>query len=214
MLREILTATAVLAAVVSTAAAATGGAPPPPKGAVTIFSNFDSGDTKYNCCAGFVVAGPVGSGFPGELWIAAAFTPDSDRIVTEIDVAASYNGSGKNKMLLSLYSDDGGLPGAVIGSWGVHDLPAYQTCCAVTVKKGKNRLDVSVKAGKQYWVVLSNQPNNKSLSGVWNWNTTDTGAANPPVESWCSSSDGGFCFFDNQWTALSGQKPAFAVYGK
>jgi hypothetical protein len=216
MLRKTLTAIALLAAFTSSAFAATGerSAAQPPKGSVTIFSNLGSGEDVYNSNSGFTVVGPVGSGFPGELWIAAAFTPDSDRILTEIDVAASYNGSGKNRMLLSLYSDDGGLPGAVLGSWKLHDLTPFQTCCAVAIKKGKNRLSVSVKAGTQYWVVLSNDEKNKSLSGVWNWNTTDTDSADPAVESWCSSSDGGFCFFDKQWVALSGTMPAFAVYGK
>jgi hypothetical protein len=216
MLRKTLTAITLIAAVVSSAFAETGERKTgqPPKGSVTIFNNIGTGNTAYDCCSGYAVVGPVDSGFPGEGWIAAAFTPDSDRIVTEIDVAASYNGSGKNKMRLSLYSDNGGVPGAVLGSWELQDLTTFQTCCAVAIKKGKNRLSVSVKAGTQYWVVLS-EGKNKSLSGAWNWNTTDTTDANPAVESWCSTSDGGFCGpFNNVWTPLSGTMPAFAVFGK
>lgn len=207
MLRKILIAMAALAAVGSMPAIA--GSTP---ARVTIFSNLGTGDTAYDCCTGYTVVGPQGG--PGELWVAAAFTPDSDRIVTEIDVAVSYHDAGKNKVVLSLYADDNGLPGAVLGSWALTDLPEFQTCCTVAVKQGKKRLSVSVKGGTQYWVVLSNPSTNKDLQAVWNWNTTDTSAADPAVESWCSSDDGGFCFFDKTWVALSGTMPAFAVYGK
>lgn len=182
------------------------------KGRVTIFSNLGSDDDVYNCCSGYSVVGPQTG--PGELWVASAFTPDADRVVTEIDVGASYNGAGKNRVVLTLYSDNAGVPGSKLGSWQVHDLPAWQTCCELTKKRGRVRLNVSVKAGTQYWLGLSNDAKNKGLSAVWNWNSTDTNAANPPVESWCSSDDGGFCFFDKQWTPLSGPQPAFAVYGR
>src|ERR1700761_6766346 len=117
MLRKTLTTIAVLAAVVSSAFAGPveRNIAHPPKGAVTIFSNLGTGEDVYNCCTGFSVVGPEAG--PGELWVAAAFTPTSDRIVTEIDVAASYNNGGKNRLLLNLYSDNNGVPGAVLGSW-------------------------------------------------------------------------------------------------
>jgi hypothetical protein len=216
MIRRTLATLAMLAAVTSSAFAGSSerNMAQPPKGSVTIFNNIGTGSAAYDCCSGYAVVGPE-AGFPGEGWIAAAFTPDADRILTEIDVAASYNGSGKNRMRLSLYSDDSGVPGAVLGSWELHDLTVFQTCCAVAIKKGKNRLNVSVKAGTQYWVVLSNDAKNTGLSGAWNWNTTDPTDADPAVESWCSTSDGGFCGpFNNVWTPLSGTMPAFAVFGK
>ncbi|HEX4294696.1 MAG TPA: choice-of-anchor R domain-containing protein [Rhizomicrobium sp.] len=183
----------------------------PSKGSVAVFSNLGTGGA-YDCCSGYTVNGPEAG--LGEQWIAAAFTPDSDRILTEIAVAATYNGGGKDRMILSLYSDDGGVPGAVLGSWRLQRLESFHSCCVLGIKRGPHRLSMSVKGGTQYWVVLSNDAKNKNLDGIWNWNTTDTTNADPAVESWCSSSDGGFCSFDNVWTPLSGTMPAFAVYGK
>jgi hypothetical protein len=139
-------------------------------GLVTIFSNLAATYPKgqYWCCSGYNVMGSK-SGV-GEQWMAAAFTPGADHIVTKIEVAVGYSQQGTNGVVLSLNSDNNGIPGKALKTWNVSGLPRFGTCCTLVAKSDSSGIPVS--AGKQYWVVLST--NSHELDTVDGWNVSDT----------------------------------------
>jgi hypothetical protein len=139
-------------------------------GLITIFSNLAAKYPKgqYWCCTGYNVMGSK-SGV-GEQWMAAAFTPAADHTVTRIEVAVGYSQQGTNGVVLSLNSDNNGVPGKALKTWNASGLPRFGTCCALLVKSDSSGIPVS--AGKQYWVVLST--NSHELDTVDAWNVIDS----------------------------------------
>jgi hypothetical protein len=137
-------------------------------GLVTIFSNLAAKYPKgqYWCCSGYNVMGPS----QGEQWMAAAFTPAADHTVTTIEVAVGYSQGKTNGVVLSLNSDNNGVPGKALKTWNASGLPRFGTCCTLVVKSDSAGIPVS--AGKQYWVVLST--NSHELDTVDAWNVIDT----------------------------------------
>jgi hypothetical protein len=136
-------------------------------GLVTIFSNLAAKYPKgqYWCCSGYNVMGPA----EGEQWMAAAFTPAADHTVTTIEVAVGYSQGKTNGVVLSLNSDNNGLPGKSLKTWNASGLPRFGTCCTLVVKSDSAGIPVS--GGKQYWVVLST--NSKEQDTVDAWNVID-----------------------------------------
>jgi len=139
-------------------------------GLVTIFSNLAAKYPKgqYWCCTGYNVMGS-NSGV-GEQWMAAAFTPAADHTVTRIEVAVGYSQGTINGVVLSLFSDNNGVPGNALKTWNASNLPMFGTCCALVVKSDSAGIPVS--AGKQYWVVLST--NSKEQDTVDAWSVIDS----------------------------------------
>jgi hypothetical protein len=137
-------------------------------GLVTIFNNLAAKYPKgeYWCCSGYNVMGPS----QGEQWMAAAFTPNADHTVTRIEVAAGYSQGKTNGVVLSLNSDNKGVPGKALKTWSASGLPIFGTCCTLVVKSDSSGIPVS--AGKQYWVVLST--NSRELDTVDAWNVIDS----------------------------------------
>jgi hypothetical protein len=131
------------------------------------FNNFDVGH-GYNCCVGGTIGGPnspVG-------WIIQAnqFTAAAGGNVSEIDVAIGYV-TGTNGATVSLWTDNGGIPGAQLGTWNIGPLPVFGTCCdyeAITGISG-----VSITQGQSYFLMAST-PND--TWDAWNYNSIgDTG---------------------------------------
>ena len=101
--------------------------------------------------------------------IGLPFTPKANSHVAQVRVAVQYYGSGANQINLSIYGDSGGAPGTVLaGPVTVTNLPAYGTCCTLTIA---NFTPLAVTAGTRYWVV-ANAPatgTGSDFVGVWDW---------------------------------------------
>jgi hypothetical protein len=135
-------------------------------GLVTIFSNLAEKYPKgsYWCCTGVGVLGP-GSG-NGEQWMAAAFTPAADHTVTKIEVAVGWAQQGTNGVVMSLSRDSKGIPGKALKTWNVSNLPRSGDCCTLVVRSDSSGIPVT--AGKQYWIVLTTNNNEKDTMDAWN----------------------------------------------
>ena len=176
---------------------------------VTLFNNIGKAYPKgsYSCCDGYIVAGPDISSGP-EAWVAAAFTPRADHVVTEVEVALSVQG-GTNELVLSLNNDAGGQPGTAIKTWDLQSLPAAGTCCTTEVRK--DGAGIPVTKGTRYWIVVSTKKNS-DIQAVWNVN--DTNQTSPRKIAFYCSSQVGECQNNNAWTVEKrSPAPAFAVLG-
>jgi hypothetical protein len=176
---------------------------------VTVFNNIGKAYPKgsYSCCDGYIVAGPDSPSGP-EAWVAAAFTPRANHVVTEVEVALSVQG-GTNELVLSLNNDAGGQPGTAIKIWDLQSLPAAGTCCTIEVKK--DGAGVPITAGTRYWIVVSTKKNS-DIQAVWNVN--DTNQMSPRKIAFYCSSQVGECQNNDAWTVEKRSPgPAFAVLG-
>jgi hypothetical protein len=186
-------------------------------GLVTIFSNIGTVYPKgtYFCCESYSITGPKASGRLPEYWLAVAFTPTADHVVTMIEVAVSLL-DGADHLALSLNSDANGLPGASIKGWHLRSLPAVGSCCTLGV--GKDGAGIPVTAGTQYWIVLSTVGAKSDTYAGWNVEDIDqVDTYSVPVAYYCSDDMGGSCGNNDAWTldsSTSNQGPAFAVMGK
>jgi hypothetical protein len=142
-------------------------------GLVTIFSNLASQypNGEFWCCTGYNIMGPA----VGEQWMAAAFTPGANHTVTKVTVAVGYSQGTTNGAVLSLNSDNNGVPGRALKTWTLANLPVFGTCCALVAKSSASGIPVT--AGKQYWIVL--KTNGSQLDTVDSWNVDDTDQVNP-----------------------------------
>ena len=143
-------------------------APVDDKGLVTIFDNLAEKYPKgrYWCCEGYNIMGPQ----QGEQWIAEAFTPSANHTVTRIEVAAGWS-QGPNGLVISINSDNSGVPGTALKSWKVSGLPVFGNCCMLVVNTDKK--GVSLAAGQQYWVLLSTDASEKDTVDGWNVSDAD-----------------------------------------
>jgi hypothetical protein len=165
----------------------------------TIFSNLASKYPKgvYWCCSGYNVMGPNSGA--GEQWMAGAFTPDSDRTVTKIEVAAGWS-EGTNGIVISLNNDNNGMPGQALKTWNVSDLPFFGTCCTLLKVSSQG---IPVTGGQQYWVML--RTNNSELNTVDAWNVSDADQVDQATIA---------SFSGNEWNVFQAAPGvAFAVKG-
>jgi hypothetical protein len=172
-------------------------------GSRALFNNIGLKYPKglYFCCFGLTISGPTSAvGF--QSWIATKFTPDTDALVTEIDVAVEH-ASGANEVDIVLYADHGGLPGKKLKSFKVTNLQGISGCCGLAV--GKDRTGIAVTGGTPYWVAVITDKNGPDMFGAWVDNTTDEISAG----AFATNSGSG-------WQAAGNIIPgaAFAVYGK
>jgi len=122
----------------------------PSRGA-TIFSDFDPANIAYQ--GGWGIYGTGNSLSPGAFKAQAmAFTPSFDAVLSKIDVAMFWS-SGTNSIKLTLNSDNSGVPGAVVASWSLNNLPTFGFCCTAETVNAVSL--ISLTAGKQYWVVAA-----------------------------------------------------------
>jgi hypothetical protein len=190
---------------------------PSDAGLVTIFDNIGKAYPKgtYWCCEGYSITGPDASGRLPETWLAVAFTPSDNHLVTRVEAAISHF-TGTNELVLSLNNDASGLPGTAIRTWNMTDLPAFGSCCVVATKE--DAAGIPVTAGTQYWIVVSTK--GKSSNTFADWNVEDIDQVDQytvPVAYYCSDDQGGNCGNNDAWTLDTSngtQGPAFAVLGK
>jgi hypothetical protein len=171
-----------------------------PKGKQVVFDNFAKAypDGTYACCTTWPVAGPD-SGLP-ENSVAAAFTPTADVTADTVAVGLSYF-FGTNAAVVTLNGDGGGVPGGVLATMKVKNMPQAGSCCAVMTAKVKG--GVSLTAGTQYWVVVTTDKKDSTVFMAWNAN--DTEEVNPITGAFNNGSG---------WSASNLlPAPAFAVFG-
>ena len=155
-----------------------------PKG-VIIYSNLGKGDQAYNPNSGVGIVGPgAGQLFPEAVGI--PFTPKGNHLVQAIQVAATYV-SGTNQMGLLLMTDANGIPGKVLHTWELSNLPDFGSCC--TLQTRVYETGIPVNGGTQYWVVLRTTSSGTDTYGVWDDNFAGTEGtwANNTGQGWHSS---------------------------
>ncbi len=157
------------------------------------FSNLGPGGSFQS--TGFCVNGPTGP-CGGRFDEAASFVPAVSGRVTQIDVGVTHF-AGTNAAVVKLAQDNGGVPGAVLGSWPIANQPTYgATCCATTIPINPS---ISIGAGRTYWVIAVAGASNTDDALNFNYNGT-TGI-------YAYSTNG------TSWTLLAGPIGAFDVIG-
>jgi len=180
-------------------------------GTITVYSNFGAGNS-YDCCNGYTESG-AGSftGFNSLQAMAFTNATGQNLALTQIDIADSFV-SGDNSMTLNLYADNAGVPGAVLESWTVNNLPALGTCCAVS--RVFDVAGVVLQNGATYWLAPASD---NSTWEAWNWNvigangagalSTDVGA------TWASGPYGPNGAFDVLGKPTVPEPPAVLLVG-
>jgi hypothetical protein len=176
---------------------------------ITIASNF----SKYKLATYFSIWGNTvaqgGSNFPFQTWVGVAFTPTANATVERIQVSAGRQSSGTHGFEVNLYSDASGIPGTVLGTVHVSNLPTYGQCCQLATANFSTGIPVT--AGTQYWVVVSTTAQDTDIY-AWPFNSTDM--SNHPAASWCLGSST-YCGSNSGiWVPYSYVQLGFAVYGQ
>jgi hypothetical protein len=129
-------------------------------GLVEIYSNLSQFYPlgRYWCCTAYGIENPFA--------VAVPFTPSFDATVTKVRIAVSASG-GNDTITVSIHEDAGGLPGNVLQSFELSDLPFFGTCCEVAASSA----NVPVSAGSQYWIAIA--PSDETSEATWNWNVTN-----------------------------------------
>jgi hypothetical protein len=151
----------------------------PIKGTV-IFDSIGSGG--YNCCSGWTVSGP--SSVIGEqIWSADQITPSVSGKVKEIVMGVGYV-TGNNAAELAIYSDASGLPGTMLWSGDVSNLPVFGSTGTTTVS-AKVKPAVKIKANTPFWVAVQTDTNSSNTWDAWNdSNTTNAPLAQNTGSGW------------------------------
>ena len=117
----------------------------PPAGLKKIYKNLGSKTDLYDDANAWAISGPNSAA--GTHFFALPFTPNSNATVEQVGAALQYSGKGANQVNLSIFSDNAGVPGTLLGGpITVTNLPATGTCCALAVA---NFSPLSVTAGNQ-----------------------------------------------------------------
>jgi hypothetical protein len=173
-----------------------------------IFSNFshDKLAVYFSIWGNTIAQGPPN--FPFQTWVAEAFTPAANATVTKIETSAGRQGSGSSGFEISLYSDAGGIPGSVLQTSHVANLPQYGECCDVSTANFAT--GVPVTAGTQYWVVVSTTSQDPDIY-AWAFNSTNMTAQT--AASWCSGSSTYCGSSSGVWVPYSYVQLGFEVFG-
>jgi hypothetical protein len=153
----------------------------------------------YFCCYGNTISGS-GSVVGATFWLAASFTPAADATVKEIDAGVGWV-TGTNKVIVTLYDDNGGVPGKTLASGAATGLNTFGTCCGLAILDNH----VKVMGGSTYWVSVTTDGAGSDTWAAWNFNSTDQ--INPVS---VATSDG------TTWTNVGGEvpSPSFAIIGR
>ena len=169
-----------------------------PAGLVKIFGNLGPKTSAF-ISGGWFVSGPNYSS--GKHFVAMPFTAKANSTVTQVQVAVQYNASGANQVNMSVYTDNGGIPGTVIGGpTTITNLSNCCVCCTLTI--GNFSPGVHVVANAKYWLVADTPSSGtgSDFLGVWNWV--------PPSTTKVGTNHTGWVSF-----GADIQEPAGAIYG-
>jgi hypothetical protein len=127
-----------------------------------LYSNLNSDpDHLYDCHVATGIYGSQAWG-GGRTTVGVAFTPDVDAIVRKIDVGLHWD-HGTNAFTVSLRADADGVPGDVLHTFQLSDLPPFDDDCSSLARVSTQ--GIPVKAGTVYWVVVKAYGD---TSGGWN----------------------------------------------
>lgn len=155
-----------------------------PKKATVI---FDSIGTGYYCCEGYTISGPS-SQIGEQIWVAEQVTPTKKGMVTTIDAGVGYV-NGNNAAELAIYADASGVPGKMLWSGDVTNLPGFGTTSTTTVTANVKK--VKIKANKPFWVAVQTDSNSSNTWDAWNLsNTTSAPIANNEGSGWSNLGEG------------------------
>ncbi|HEX3667425.1 MAG TPA: hypothetical protein VHU23_19540 [Rhizomicrobium sp.] len=163
--------------------------------ATVIFDSIGSGG--YNCCNGWTISGPS-SAIGEQIWDAIQITPTGKGKVQTIAAGVGFV-TGSNAAELAIYADSSGLPGKMLWSGDVSNLPVFGDSSTGTV--GGKVKKVKLKPNTPIWVAVQTDSNS---SDTWDaWNESET------TNAILAGNDGA------GWTSF-GSNPAGAVtlYGK
>lgn len=150
-----------------------------PKGKTVIFNSIGTGG--YNCCSGWTISGPS-SQIGEQIWTADQIMPTVSGKVTKIVVGVGYV-TGNNAVELAIYSDASGLPGKMLWSGDLSNLPGFGTT-STTTENAKVK-GVKIKANKPFWVSVQTDANSSNTWDAWNQsNTTDATLAQNTGSGW------------------------------
>jgi hypothetical protein len=130
---------------------------------VTIFSDFGPGQS-YTSGIGWTVSGLMSAGGYFQS-VAMPISPSADYALSQIDIALS-SATGTNSASVTLNEDSAGKPGTILLNWHLASLPAFGTCCIVTMLTPSSL--TFLMAGAQYWLVAS--PGTLDAGLAWNLN--------------------------------------------
>jgi Beta-propeller repeat len=135
------------------------------------FNNFGIGCGNIYLCgaAGWFVSGLSSAAPTRPLIQAAQFQVLHSGPVSQIDVAVSYV-SGVNSFYVSIYTDNGGLPGTLIASYNnlSSSIPFGSCTGVVTIP---NITGLTLAAGNNYWIVVGPTSLSSNTWEVWNLNS-------------------------------------------
>jgi hypothetical protein len=149
-----------------------------------------------------------GSNFPFQTWVAVAFTPTANATITRLEVSAGRQGGGTAGYELGLYSDDNGLPGALIKGGHVSNIPPYGECCQFASLN--DPAGVPVTAGTQYWVAVTTTPED---TDIYAWAYNSTNMTPQLAASWCEGSSTYCGANSGKWVSLQYVQFGFQVLG-
>ncbi len=134
----------------------------------------------------------------GSYWDAASFSTD-DQIYTLNFVSLLLSNTAPGQALVSLYADNGGSPGALIGNLTSPDL--YPSDQSLVDFDGDG---LSLAADTSYWTVL------QALSGefAWSWTESNQGSGPGFQTVWANTADGG-----QDWSVYGDQPMMMGVDG-
>lgn len=135
-----------------------------PKSAVI----FDSIGTGYNCCGGWTISGPS-SQIGSEIWTAIQITPTVSGKLKKLVAGVGYV-NGNNAAQLAVYSDNAGVPGTMLWSGDVTNLPVFGSTSTATVTAKVTK--VKVKSGTPFWVSVQTDSNSANTWDAWNESNT------------------------------------------
>jgi hypothetical protein len=137
-----------------------------PKGGTVIFDSIGSGG--YDCCSGWTVSA-AGSPIGAQYWPAIQITPTASGKLTLIEAGVGFV-EGTNSAELAIYADSSGIPGKMLWSGDVDDLPTFGSTSTTTVDaKVKG---VKIKANTPFWVAVQTDSNSSNTWDAWNQSET------------------------------------------
>ena len=162
---------------------------------VTIFSNLDPifGEL-YTAGFGTPVAGRDADS-SSETWLALPFTPKAN-VHVETLAAAIAHIMGTKKIVMGVYTDNGGIPGTLLpgGQASTTNMPESGECCELAMVKLRGT-GVPLDGGVRYWLVIStNDRAAPDFYGVWQLTTVTISAYQKPGQF-------GWTPFSGEWFA-------------
>jgi hypothetical protein len=193
-----------------------------PAMADTLYSNFGSAGTVYNCCAGWTVSGTgtIGTSFTA----ANEFSPTMSGSIGEIDIAVGLV-VPPDSFYVALYTDNSGIPGSKLGEWDNLNSNGNnfgQGCsnggsCPYTSITGISGVDVT--AGTNYWLVVGPMSTSSATWEAWNFSNSALGNDDYSTDggkSWVQQgqqSQGAFQILSGSGTGTTPEPTSLLLFG-